>query len=161
MWGPRAHRSSGHVVAVKSHLIPGCGRSGVCSRCCARRGGTRGGFNRARVTGVERWTSAPMAHGGALPRLLLRRVEEERGGEVGDRMEWRVWGRGVASRPGGGGGRPWRAQCQRTAATWPSRDGARQAPRAGERGGGGRPGCWLGRKGGGSAQQRLSPSRFF
>jgi len=54
------------------------------------------------VTGVERWTSAPMAHSGAPPRLLLRREEEERGGEAGDRMEWRVCGRGAASRPGGG-----------------------------------------------------------
>jgi len=35
------------------------------------------------------------------------------------------------------------------------------AARGRERGGGGRPGCWLGRKGGGSAQQRLPPSLFF
>jgi len=73
---------------VKSHLIPGRCRPRVCARGCARRGGARGGFNRARVTGVGRWASAPMAHGGAPPRLLLLERGGRREGRAGDRVEW-------------------------------------------------------------------------
>jgi len=68
----------------------------VCAQGCARRGGAGGGFNRARVTGVERWASAPMAHGGAPPRLLLLAQGGRREGGAGDKVEW----------PGGAGRRP-------------------------------------------------------
>jgi len=51
--GPRARRSSGHVAAVKSHLIPWRGRPRACARDCACRGGARGGFNRAWVVGYS------------------------------------------------------------------------------------------------------------
>jgi len=68
---------------------------------------------------------------------------------------------GVPTR-GGGGGRPRRAQRRRTAATWPSLNGARWAPRAGERGEreAGRAAGWAEREAG-LAQQRLSPFLFF
>jgi len=89
-------------------------------------------------------------------------VDRGRGeGGAGDRASGVAWGRGAASRPGEGG-RPRHVQRRRTAATWPAPGGSRRAPRARERGGGGSgPRRWLGRKGGGSAQQRLSPFSFF
>jgi len=69
---------------------------------------------------------------------------------VGDRMEEVVWGAGRRPDQGGGGGRPRRAQRRRTAAMWPSLDGARRAPRAGERGEGeaGRAAGWAEREAG-------------
>jgi len=74
-----------------------------------------------------------MAHGGALPQLLLllRGEEEERGA---GRQNGVAWGRGTASRPGVGGSAAARPQRRRTATTWRAPGGARRAPRAGERG---------------------------
>jgi len=68
-----------------------------------------------------------------LLRLRARTEGEERGRgrqSGGERLGTRG---GVPTR-WAGGGRPRRAQRRRTAATWPSRDGTRRAPRAGERG---------------------------
>ena len=51
------------------------------------------------------------------------------------------WSGGAGRRPDQvGGGQPRRAQRRRTAATWPPRNGARQAPHAGEREGRGEAG---------------------
>jgi hypothetical protein len=53
-------------------------------------------------------------------------------------------------------------QRRRTATTWKAPGGARQVrPRARERGGEAGPRGWMGRKGGGLAQQRLAPFLFF
>jgi len=59
----------------------------VCARGCARRGRAGGGFNWARVTRVERWASAPMAHSRAPPRLLLLAWGGRREGGASDRVE--------------------------------------------------------------------------
>jgi len=76
-------------------------------------------------------------------------------------MEGAVWGArgGVPTRVRGwsAAARPTPAYGRHVAAAgW----GKAGTERGRERGGGGRPGCWLGRKGGGSAQQRLSPFFF-
>jgi len=103
-----------------------------------------------------------MAWAELLLRRLRARTEEEgrgrgrgrqSGGErVGTRggIPTKWWGWSAAARPTPAYGR------HVAAAEW----GKAGAARGRERGGGGRPGCWLGRKGGGSAQQRLSPFLF-
>ena len=90
-----------------------------------------------------------------------------------DAREWRrkkergagrqsgAWGRGAASRPG----YSWSAAARPTpaydrhvvGAGWSEAGAARGRERGGEAG----RAAWLGRKGGGSAQQRLSPFLFF
>jgi len=101
---------------------------------------------------------------GAELRLLLLLLRERREEGEARATEWREGSGGAGRRPdqGGGGGRPRRAQRRRTAATWPSLDGARRAPRAGERreGEAGRAASWVEREAG-LAQQRLSPLYFF
>ena len=93
---------------------------------------------------MERWTSAPMAHGGAPPQLLLLRGEEEERG--GGRRQNGVEGLGARGGvpPGVGepaAARPTPAYGRHVAVVgW----GKAGAARGRERGGGCRPRCWLG-----------------
>jgi len=109
----------------------------------------------------------PAASGGARPAMAPRRLfllrswaenERERGGQYGASggAGWRP----DRDKPIGRAARPRR---RRTAATWLAPGGARRArPRAREgRGGEARPRGWMGRKGGGLAQQRQPPFPFF
>jgi len=114
------------------------------------------------AAGGERWGFLRQWRVAELLLLLLLHGRRKEGEGAGDRMEGVVWGRGAASRLGGGGGRPRRAQRRRTAAMWPSLDGAMRTPHAGERGEGeaGRAAGWAEREAG-LAQQRLSLFLFF
>jgi len=86
-----------------------------------------------------------------------RGEEEER--EAGGGAEWSGLGRGAASRPGVGGRASTTPAYGRHVASagWSEAGAARGRERVGEAG----RAAWLGRKGGGSAQQRLSPFSFF
>jgi len=102
-----------------------------------------------------------MAHGGAPPRLLLLRERGGRRESGAGETEWRLGARGAVptgvSRSASGASTTLAYGRHVAGAGW-SEAGVRARER-----GEGRPGraAWLGRKGGGSAQQRLSPFLFF
>ena len=122
--GPRARRSSGHVAAVKSHLIPWRGRPRACARGV---GLIERGWPELGARLRRQWRTAERRRG----RCCWSHGEEEEREERG--TEWRIGARGAV--PTGlsrsAAARPRR---RRTAATWPAPGGARRAPRAGERG---------------------------